>query len=66
VERVFIHAQITSGLGNGLLRLHGQFHGVVYDLFREFSALASTRGLLFGSFSHAHHIPQHVAAGRTL
>jgi Tfp pilus assembly protein PilO len=39
---------------------------VVYDLFREFSALASTRGLLFGSFSHAHHIPQHVAAGRTL
>ena len=39
---------------------------VVYDLLREFSALPSTRGPLFGGFSHGYHIPQHVAAGRTL
>src|SRR5215475_14395986 len=26
VERVFIHAKVTRGLGNGLLRLDGQLH----------------------------------------
>jgi hypothetical protein len=39
---------------------------VVYDLLRAFSALASTQGPLFRSFSHGHHIPQHGTAGRTL
>ena len=39
---------------------------VVYALFREFSALASPHGPLFGGCAHGHHIPQHVAAGRTL
>src|SRR4029434_9500985 len=41
VERVFIHAQITSGLGNGLIRLHGQFHGALL----EFCGIFFGRGL---------------------
>src|SRR4029434_5911293 len=41
VERVFIHAQITSGQGNGLIRLHGQFHGA----FLEFCGIFFGRGL---------------------
>ena len=39
---------------------------VVYDLFREFSALASTQSLLPGGFSHGHPIPQDVATRLTL
>src|SRR4029434_9531828 len=41
VERVFIHAQVTSGLGNGLIRLHGQFHRA----FLEFCGIFFRRGL---------------------
>src|SRR4029434_6388321 len=33
--------QITSGLGNGLIRLHGQFHGA----FLEFCGIFFGRGL---------------------
>jgi tetratricopeptide (TPR) repeat protein len=77
VPGIFDHAYDLKQLYPHRTRFHvSEFTGfawvmcryfwVVYDLFREFSALASTRGLLFGSFSHAHHIPQHVAAGRTL
>ena len=39
---------------------------VVYDLFREFSALASTQSLLLGRFSPGDHIPQYVASRFTL
>src|SRR5215510_13985623 len=26
MQRVFVHPEVTRGLGNGLIRLHGQFH----------------------------------------
>src|SRR5262249_46294940 len=46
VERVFIHAQITGCLGNGLIRLDGQFHRA----FLKFRGIYFCRGL-------THHTP---------
>src|ERR671925_2320193 len=41
VQRVFIHTQVTRGLGNGLIRLNGQFHRA----FLEFSGIFFRREL---------------------
>ena len=35
VERVCIHAQVTSGLGNGLIRLDRQFHRAFFGMQRD-------------------------------
>jgi hypothetical protein len=48
-----------------LLRTPAQCR-VVYDLFREFSALPAAQGSLFCSFPYCHHIPQYLTATRTL
>src|SRR5262245_3696156 len=41
VKRVFIDPKVTSGLGNGLIRLNGQFDRA----FLEFSGICFRRGL---------------------
>jgi hypothetical protein len=41
MPRVFIHPEVASGLGNGLIRLHGQFHRT----FLECGGVFSHRGL---------------------
>src|SRR5215475_6329341 len=47
VERVFIHAKVTRGLGNGLIRLDGQLH----------RAFLKCSGILFRSgLTHRTHL----------
>src|SRR5215510_5513963 len=41
MPRIFIHPEVAPGLGNGLIRLHRQFHRA----FLEFGGVFSHRGL---------------------